>query len=101
MRTSLLLSALALFSTAAAAYDTNQCGPSAGNRKCKDNKCCSKYGWCDYGDDYCLPSRVSSLPKFMDFERLITAGLSICLWTLCFFTTQPLTFRSTCWNLNA
>ena len=59
MKTSLLVSALAIFSVAAARFDENQCGPKAGNQKCKANKCCSKYGWCGTTTDYCLPKTVS------------------------------------------
>ncbi|OAL45803.1 hypothetical protein IQ07DRAFT_683728 [Pyrenochaeta sp. DS3sAY3a] len=53
MRTSFLVSALAIISTVAAQFSSEQCGPSAGNQKCGGTKCCSQYGWCGTTDAYC------------------------------------------------
>lgn len=44
--------AVAILSLAAgvlAAVDPEHCGPQYGNVVCKDNNCCSQYGW------VCLP----------------------------------------------
>ncbi|XP_057756235.1 endochitinase A2-like [Arachis stenosperma] len=31
-----------------------QCGSQAGGALCPNNLCCSRWGWCGTGDDYCL-----------------------------------------------
>ncbi|KAL6709250.1 hypothetical protein ACN47E_001657 [Coniothyrium glycines] len=53
MRGSALFSVLAIASTCAAQFDPEQCGPKAGNQKCRQNKCCSQYGWCGTTNAYC------------------------------------------------
>ncbi|KAH7383774.1 hypothetical protein BKA66DRAFT_549232, partial [Pyrenochaeta sp. MPI-SDFR-AT-0127] len=53
MRTPFLITALAVFSTAVAQFDPQQCGPLAGNQRCPGTKCCSQYGWCGNADTYC------------------------------------------------
>ncbi|KAF2823091.1 hypothetical protein CC86DRAFT_469652 [Ophiobolus disseminans] len=57
MRHSLLFAVLAVVSTCAAQFDPQQCGPTAGNQKCPQNKCCSAYGWCGNSDAYCRATR--------------------------------------------
>ena len=33
------------------------CGKQAGGKTCANNLCCSQYGYCGTGDDYCSPSK--------------------------------------------
>ncbi|KAL6706021.1 hypothetical protein ACN47E_006123 [Coniothyrium glycines] len=53
MRKSFLVAVVAIFSTAAAQFSPEQCGPFAGSQKCSNNKCCSQHGWCGTTDAYC------------------------------------------------
>ncbi|KAF2848377.1 carbohydrate-binding module family 18 protein [Plenodomus tracheiphilus IPT5] len=53
MRTAILVTALAVFSTAVAQFDSKQCGPNAGNQVCSNSECCSQYGWCGTTTSYC------------------------------------------------
>nr|POE93831.1 wound-induced protein win1 [Quercus suber] len=34
-----------------------QCGKQAGGKTCANNLCCSQYGYCGTGDDFCSPSK--------------------------------------------
>ncbi|KAJ4381049.1 hypothetical protein N0V86_003396 [Didymella sp. IMI 355093] len=48
--------AVAILSIAASAFaqiDPEHCGPQYGNVVCKDNNCCSQYGWCGSTKDHC------------------------------------------------
>jgi len=44
---------LSLATAVFAAVDPEHCGPQYGNVQCKDNNCCSQYGWCGTTKDHC------------------------------------------------
>ena len=43
---------LSLATAVLAAVDPEHCGPQYGNVVCKDNNCCSQYGWVSLSTNY-------------------------------------------------
>ncbi|KAF4533864.1 hypothetical protein BFW01_g9052 [Lasiodiplodia theobromae] len=54
------ISLLLLLLLAAASGLCQNCGPKYNNQICAANTCCSQYGWCDTGADYCDPATCLS-----------------------------------------
>lgn len=78
MKLLLAVSSLAILSSLVAAIDPEQCGPTAGNQKCKNNQCCSQYGWCGKADAYCLTVRHSWMVRnsLMTISRDVSQTLA-------------------------